>query len=61
MNGIKWAHDNVGLPDLTKYSFVLFIQEASRRKTSKTVNRKEPKTNDLLRKLCENSYSQLIC
>lgn len=50
---IKWAHDSVGLPDPTKISHVSFIQEATRRKTSKSVNRKDLITEDVLIELCE--------
>lgn len=50
---IKWTHDSVGLPDPTKTSHVSFIQGAARIKTSKSVNRKDLITEDVLIELCE--------
>lgn len=50
--GIKWAHDCLGFTDPTKKSFVLSIQEAARRKVSKSVNKKEPITKEVLIELC---------
>lgn len=47
-------HDSNGFPDPTKNSYVSSIQEAVRRKALKTVNKKEPMTNDVLIELCEN-------
>lgn len=43
----------MGLPDPTKNSYVSSIPEAARRRTSKSVNRKEPITKDVLIELCE--------
>ena len=44
---IKLAHDRVGLPDPTKNSDVSSIQEAARRKASKSVIRKDSITKDV--------------
>lgn len=53
MYAIKWAHGGVGLPDPTRNSYVLSIHEAAWRKASKSVNRRDPITKDMLINLCE--------
>lgn len=58
---IKWTHDSVGLPNPTKTSHVSFIQEAARKKMSKSINRKDLITEDVLIEYVKNSQIQRIC
>lgn len=50
--GIKWAHEVSGLPDPTINSFVTSIVEASKRTTTKTANKKDPVSAEILIELC---------
>ncbi|XP_052105787.1 integrase/recombinase xerD homolog, partial [Mytilus californianus] len=50
--GIKWAHEVSGLPDPTINSFVTSIVEASKRTTTKTSNKKDPVSAEILIELC---------
>lgn len=45
---IKCAHGGVGLPDPTRNSYISSILEAAWRKASKSVNRRDPITKDML-------------
>lgn len=49
---IKWAHSLKNLADPTDNMFVKNLLEASRRRLTRTVNKKEPVTSEMLIDLC---------